>query len=69
MNPIYIAHYPHEGCDCYKIDLPWTKYRRSTMVLCPVSEGVDKARLIAAGVIQEHLREAMQEPVGRDVDQ
>ena len=69
MNPIYIAHYPHEGCDCYKIDLPWTKYWRSTVVLCPVSEGVERARLIAVGVIQEHLREAMQEPVEGGAEQ
>ena len=67
MNPIYTAYYSHEGQDCYKIDLPWTRYRKDTMVLCPVSQGYDCAKNLAIGVIQKHLMEAMKEEV-RDSD-
>ena len=52
---IYEEYYPHEHCDCYKIDLPWPKYHQETMVLCKVSEGYEQARAIAIGVITKHL--------------
>ncbi len=55
MNPIFIQYYSHEGCDCYKINLPWTKYARETMVLCPVSEGYESAKRIAQAVIVKHF--------------
>lgn len=59
MNPIYIEYYVHEGCECYKIDLPWTRYNKATSVLCKVEEGIEFARLIAIGVIQRHLNEVL----------
>ena len=76
-NPIYIEYYSHEECDCYKIDIPWTSYAKSTVVLCPVSDGTARARLIAVGVINQKLADAIRgdinikeqeepEPVGAD---
>ena len=59
MNPIYIEYYVHEHCDCYKIDLPWTKYAKHTRVLCKVSEGLSVARLMAVGVVNEHMAEVL----------
>jgi hypothetical protein len=59
MNPIYIEYYCHENCDCYKIDLPWSKYARHTKVLCPVNQGLEFASTLAIGVIQEHLAEVL----------
>lgn len=47
MNPIFIEHYPHENCDCYKINNPWTIYRKETIVLCPTRDGIDKANQLA----------------------
>jgi len=58
MNPIYVEHCSSEHCDCYKIDLPWTKYRKESGVLCPVAKGYSLARLIATGVIVKHFAEA-----------
>ena len=48
MNPIYIKYYSHMDCDCYKIDLPWTKYRSHTVVLCEASRPYWCARWLAA---------------------
>jgi hypothetical protein len=64
MNPIYTEYYEHEQCACYKIDLPWTKFAKDTRVLCKINEGIEKARLLAAGVIYEHLAEMVREPLG-----
>jgi len=58
-NPIYVDYYSHEGCSCYKIDLPWTSYKKDTMVLCPTKDGYKKAQSIARKVIREHLELAM----------
>lgn len=63
INPIYIQHYSHTGCDCYKIDVPWTEYRKDTLVLCKVSDGIEKAKKLAEKILAEKLAEAMQEPV------
>jgi hypothetical protein len=59
MNPIYIDYYSHEGCDCYKIDLPWTDYKKDTRVLCPVDRGLEFASTLAIGVILQHLTEEL----------
>lgn len=56
---IYIAYYSHENTDCYKIDNPWGKYRKDTKVLCKVSEGYDYAKILAIGVINQCLTEAL----------
>jgi hypothetical protein len=51
FNPIYKEYYSHENSECYKIDFPWSKYKKSTMVLCKVSEGYEHARNLAIAVI------------------
>ena len=51
MNPIYIEHYIHEGCDCYKLDMPWTKYAKDTQVLCRVDQGYEFAMKLAMGLL------------------
>ena len=58
MNPIYLEYYCHEDCDCYKIDLPWTKYAKDTQVLCREEQGIAYARTIAMGLICQHFLEA-----------
>ena len=59
MNPIFIEYYSHEGCDCYKINLPWPKFAQEKIVLCRVDQGLDWAKTIATGVIVEHLEIAI----------
>lgn len=59
MSPIYIEYYYHEYGDCYKIDNPWTKYHKETMVLCKVSEGIEVAKEKAKTVIAKYLEEAL----------
>lgn len=54
-NPIYKEYYPHLGCDCYKIDLPYSRYAQHTKVLCTVSDGFDKARILAAGFLMKAI--------------
>lgn len=46
-NPIFVEHYPHTGCDCYKIKLPYPYCAEEKVVLCPVSEGEERARDLA----------------------
>lgn len=60
-NPIYTAYYSHDGCLCFKIDLPWSTYNRETLVLCRVSEGIEKARRLAKKALKKHLDEALNE--------
>lgn len=55
--PIYIDYYPHERCDCYKIDMPYTTYKQETKVLCRVDEGIELARQRA----KEHLFKRIEE--------
>ena len=57
MNPIYVEYYSHEKGDCYKIDMPYSKYRKETQVLCPVSKGYQFARVLALGIISKHIIE------------
>ena len=58
-NPIFIQYYSHEGCDCYKIKNPWPTYCEEIIVLCPVSEGLRKATMLARGVVNGKLNEAL----------
>ena len=62
-NPLFIEFYPHTKCDCYKINLPWTKYHCHTLVLCDVSKGLAHAQRIARRAIAEHLDCALAEAV------
>jgi hypothetical protein len=60
-NPLRIEYYSPMGCYCYKIDLPWSKHRRHTVVLCEVAEGLEFAMEQATKVIAEHLSYALRE--------
>lgn len=62
-NPLFIEFYPHTKCDCYKINMPWTKYRCHTLVLCAVAKGVAHAQRLARRAIVEHLDYALAEPM------
>ena len=62
-NPIFVEFYSHSNCDCYKINLPWTKYHRDTLVLCDVSEGIEHAKTLARQAIVKRLDEALAQPI------
>lgn len=62
-NPLFIEFYPHTNGDCYKIDLPWTKYRRDTLVLCDVAKGIAHAKRLARQAIAKHLAASLAEPI------
>ena len=62
-NPLFIEYYSHTQCDCYKIDLPWTRYAKDTLVLCAVEEGIEKANAIAEREIAKHLKDALGQPI------
>ena len=55
MDIIYKEYYSHEDCECYKIDMPWSQYRKDTRVLCKVSEGYSFACTVAMGEIVKHF--------------
>jgi hypothetical protein len=55
VNPIYIEYSSHDGADCYKIDIPYSRYKRETNVLCKVSQGYNHAKLIAIGLINTRI--------------
>jgi hypothetical protein len=54
-NPIFIEYYSHEGCDCYKVLIPWSRFNQEKIVLCRVEEGIDRARTIARDIIVARL--------------
>lgn len=58
-NPIFIEYYAHEQCNCYKILNPWTRYQEHKLVLCPVSEGIEKATLLARHALIDWALEAL----------
>lgn len=62
-NPIYVEYYSHDGCTCYKIDLPWTRFHKETLVLCDETLGYEHAKELARKAIAEHLECALAEPV------
>ncbi|MCK9154506.1 MAG: hypothetical protein M0P12_00180 [Paludibacteraceae bacterium] len=62
-NPIYVEYYSHLGEDCYKIDIPWINYHKYTLVLCPVNEGIEKAKLVAEKAIKDALSLAFENPI------
>ena len=61
-NPIFIEYYPHENCECYKVKNPWTKYHEEKVVLCPVSEGIGRATVLAAKVLTQKMADALAQP-------
>lgn len=64
-NPIYCEYYPHENGDCFKINLPWSKYKTDKVVLCRADEGIQKAERLAVIAILNHLIECFDQPVIR----
>jgi len=62
-NPIFIEYYSHEQADCYKINLPYTKYANERIVLCKVSEGEEKAARIAQKILIENIIKALEQPL------
>ena len=62
-NPLFIEFYSHSGRNCYKINLPWTRCRKSTLVLCDESDGLEQARRLARREIARHLEESLTEPI------
>ena len=65
-NPIYVEYYSHEECHCYKIDLPFTTYKAHTIVLCPVSEGLNKATYLATKKLTEHILDSLRNPLEKE---
>ena len=60
-NPIYVDYYSHMECDCYKIDLPFSMYKRHTLVLCEVSKGLPYAIRLARKALKKHINNALEE--------
>ena len=56
-NFLFIEHYTHTGVDMYKIVSEFTHYREMKHVLCPVSEGIEKALDLAIEQISEDKKE------------
>ena len=44
---------------CQKLDLPWSLYGKETVVLCKVSDGLELAKLLAVGIINQHFAKAL----------
>ena len=68
QNPIFTEYYPHENCECYKVKNPWTKYREEKVVLCPVSDGIGRATVLAAQVLTEKLADALAQPLSSNAE-
>lgn len=62
-NPLFIEYYAHSNCDCFKICMPWTKFRKDTVVLCDVDKGLDHAKDLARQAFIEHLDASLAEPM------
>lgn len=60
-NPIFIEHYTHEGCNCYKVLNPFTSYAEEKHVLCRESEGYEKAVNMCKVLMNEWLKQALSE--------
>jgi hypothetical protein len=65
-NPIFVEYYSHEQSDCYKILVPWSHYKETKIVLCPVREGIEVAKALAKHIIAKHLAESLEEPIGQN---
>lgn len=62
-NPIFIEYYSHDKCDCYKVLNPWTDYAEEKLVLCKVSDGIEKAKELCEVVLREKMLSALHEPI------
>ena len=63
INPIYIEYAIHEQCDCYKIDNPWTLYKKETMILCKVEDGLEKAKRIAIEYTMQNFSRSLERKI------
>lgn len=61
-NPIFVEYTPHEGRDCYKLRLPWPRYPDDATILCPVSDGLDRARFLALQILTKRFASALDGP-------
>lgn len=56
---LFIEFYSHENCDMFKIINEYTDYKEDKIVLCKLSEGIEKALDLAIKYItqakQEHF--------------
>jgi len=55
VNPIFIEYYSHLNTDCYKILNPWTNWKEEKIVICPVSDGYEKAKELAQKLIMNQF--------------
>ena len=44
---LFREYYPHTGCEMWKILNQYTSYSEEKFVLCPVSDGIEKALDVA----------------------
>jgi Protein of unknown function (DUF550) len=61
-NGIFIEYYSHENADCYKILMPYTRWASEKRVLCPISEGLERAIQLARRSVQERIDEIWPAP-------
>lgn len=61
-NPIFVEYYSHEGCNCYKLNLPWPRYAEEKVVLCRESAGFDRAREIAVEILHDYIGVVLKRP-------
>lgn len=56
---LYIEYYSHLNCNCYKLDFPYPKFSKETVVLCKVTEGLELAKTIAIGALVRHITKVL----------
>ena len=62
-NPLFIEYYSHTNSDCYKVRIPWTTFSSRTLVICEASEGLAKAKKLAARELRKQLADALEQPL------
>ena len=62
-NPLFIEYYSHTNSDCYKVRIPWTTFISRTLVICEASEGLAKAKKLAARELRKQLADALEQPL------
>ena len=65
-NPIFVEYYSHEGCNCYKLKMPWPRYAEENVVLCREDAGFARAREIAAEILHDYIGVVMKRPNVKD---
>lgn len=63
-NPLFIEHHEPDGCDCYKVLNPWATWAQpDKLVLCPVTDGLERAKKLAYSALNQLLLCALEEEV------